>query len=59
MKLKWDKSKLHNAAFGTTTDERREEQARIVREVLAKMAQGRTEGKLIDYNGNTVGTWKA
>lgn len=32
--------------------------ARILEKICDEMQGGRTEGKAIDYNGNTVGEWK-
>lgn len=50
-----------NAAFGENDDERREELSRLLRQtadrLLSGMLSGRTEGALIDSNGNRVGAW--
>lgn len=35
-----------------------EETARLLREAADKVTAGRTEGKLVDSNGNTVGEWR-
>jgi hypothetical protein len=34
------------------------EAERILKDIIAKMKWGQTEGKVIDLNGNTVGSWK-
>ena len=44
-----------NAAFDPPN--RKNEVAEILRSVAAKVAGGLTEGKVLDVNGNTVGTW--
>lgn len=36
----------------------RYESVRILKEVVAKIESGYTEGSCIDLNGNKVGTWK-
>lgn len=35
-----------------------DEAARILREVANKVEAGRTEGSIMDANGNNVGTWE-
>ena len=44
-----------NAAFFGAN--RKGEVARILRELADKIEDGRTEGKLMDINGNSVGEW--
>ena len=44
-----------NAAFD---DAPASEIARILRSVARKVEQGAEGGKLIDVNGNTVGSWR-
>ena len=50
------KFKTDNAAFSDDSDTL--EVTRLLREVADKIQQGRTEGVVIDYNGNQVGTYK-
>lgn len=44
-----------NEAFQNGDRER--EVARILRDIANKVENGRTSGKAIDINGNTVGRW--
>lgn len=39
-------------------DQPREEIARILADVTAKVRAGKLEGKILDENGNTIGEWK-
>lgn len=46
-----------NAAFDEENGGAGEEVARILKAVAEKVADGNTEGRCSDFNGNTVGTW--
>ncbi len=46
-----------NSAFGETDDEHRAEVINTVLDVVKAIRKGKTEGKVIDANGNTVGSW--
>ena len=35
-----------------------EEVKRILEEIIVKVKNGRTEGKILDYNGNSIGEWE-
>jgi hypothetical protein len=45
-----------NAAFDGISRKRREV-ARILEDVAYKVACGKTEGKVMDINGNSIGEW--
>lgn len=36
-----------------------QEAAAAVRGVASRIREGRTQGKILDVNGNTVGSWEA
>ena len=50
--------RVGNAAFGETREDRDAELSRIADMVRRKLAEGETEGTCLDWNGNTVGTWR-
>lgn len=35
-----------------------EEVKRILEEIIVKVKNGRTEGKILDVNGNSIGEWE-
>lgn len=35
-----------------------EEIERILEEIIVKVKNGRTEGKILDVNGNSIGEWE-
>lgn len=35
-----------------------EEVKRILEEIIVKVKNGRTEGKILDINGNSIGKWE-
>jgi hypothetical protein len=47
-----------NDAFGTTEAEAAQEVGKILKETAAKLAAGRTSGKVHDLNGNRVGEFR-
>lgn len=46
-----------NDAFSDENGGAGEEIARILKDAASKVANGYTEGRCSDINGNTVGTW--
>lgn len=48
------KFETDNACF---EDHLATEASAIIREVAMRVSQGRTAGKVMDSNGNTVGSW--
>lgn len=52
MKIKFNTS---GAAFEDYGDK---EVERILEEIIAKVKGGRTEGKILDINGNSIGEWE-
>ena len=46
-----------NAAFGDSISESLEEIARLLQVAAERVRAGADEGNLIDYNGNTVGSF--
>lgn len=47
-----------NAAFDDEDGDLAGETARILRDVAAKVEDGRTSGRAVDFNGNIVGYWR-
>lgn len=47
-----------NAAFGETAEDRGAEVGRIVDRAAERAEAGQTDGACVDYNGNTVGSWR-
>lgn len=52
MKIEFETS---GAAF---EDYEKEEIMRILEEVIVKVKNGRSEGKILDINGNSIGEWE-
>ena len=54
------KFKTDNAAFNDTISGNADtlEVVRLLREVADEIQQGQTDGAIMDYNGNKVGTYK-
>lgn len=44
-----------NAAFSEGADY---ESARLLREIAEDVESGRLKGKILDYNGSSIGTWE-
>jgi hypothetical protein len=51
MKIEFNTSGAAFDDYGDTEVER------ILEEIIAKVKGGRTEGKILDINGNTIGKW--
>ena len=49
------KFRMGNSAFDDGNKEY--EVARILKEIAEKVENGRTEGSIMDYNGNNIGEW--
>ncbi len=47
-----------NAAFGESSQDRREEVARILHIVAGKLTSGQDDGSTFDGNGNRVGSFE-
>lgn len=52
MKIEFNTSGAAFDDYGDTEVER------ILEEIIAKVKGGRTEGKILDINGNTIGKWE-
>ena len=47
-----------NAAFGETAEDRHAEVGRIAGRAIERAERGEESGACMDYNGNTVGSWR-
>jgi hypothetical protein len=52
MNIKFNTSGQAFEDYGDTEVER------VLEEIIRKVKNGRTEGKILDINGNTIGEWK-